>query len=282
MEWVICAALCSVAVSIYIKQLKQRGYEVLNLIAWNYLAAVILCVLWFKPDFAQVHVTDIPWLNIAALGVLLPSVFVCLAYALGSAGMMRTEISQRLSVILSLVAAFLLFQEIWVWTKGVAFVLGIAAMLCLVAGRHTNVGGQSRAHLWLLLVWGGYAVIDILLKFTSQLGLKLPITLTLIFSAAFILSQIYLFVRRQQRFSGSYIAAGLGLGVLNFMNIAFYLKGHIALKTSPALVFAGMNILVVLFGVLAGRILYKEPFNRRMIIGFVFAVASLLLLAWHL
>ena len=46
--------------------------------------------------------------------------------------------------------------------------------------------------------------------------------------------------------SGPNIFMGLCLGVLNFANIALYVKAHMIFKETPAIVFAGMNILVVL------------------------------------
>ena len=54
------------------------------------------------------------------------------------------------------------------------------------------------------------------------------------------------------------ILAGSGLGLLNFCNIALYIKAHMLLKDSPAIVFAGMNILVVLLGVMSGLLYFKE------------------------
>jgi hypothetical protein len=42
---------------------------------------------------------------------ILPSIFLCLAKSLQFAGILKTEIAQRLSVILSLLAAYLYFQN---------------------------------------------------------------------------------------------------------------------------------------------------------------------------
>ena len=51
---------------------------------------------------------------------------------------------------------------------------------------------------------------------------------------------------------------GLLLGVLNFFNIWFYIRAHQQLADNPAIVFASMNILVVMFGVLAGLVIFRE------------------------
>lgn len=278
MQWVIYAALCSVSVSIYLKWLKHRGVDVLNLIAWNYIAAFMLTLAWFKPSL-NIALNQVPWWHITALGVLLPSVFMCLAHALTTAGMMRTEMAQRLSVIVSLAAAFLIFQEAWQWAKGGALILGLSAMILLVFSRH-KMGGQ--ASKWLLFVWLGYAIIDILLKQTSQMGMKTALVLCLIFALAALFSHVYLWLKKRHHFTATYVFAGLGLGVLNFLNIAFYIQAHKSLSHSPALVFAGMNILVVVFGVLAGVVFFKEHLNARLLAGMILACSSLGLLAYQL
>ncbi|MBP3011055.1 EamA family transporter, partial [Acinetobacter baumannii] len=80
----------------------------------------------------------------------LPSIFLCLAKSLEYAGIVKTEIAQRLSVVLSLLAAYFFFQEQFNSLK----LLGIG-----------------------LGVWFGYAAVDILLKYTSSLGLQFTLTL---------------------------------------------------------------------------------------------------------
>ena len=96
------------------------------------------------------------------------------------------------------------------------------------------------------------------MKYTSSLGLQFTLTLNLIFITAFILSISYLLLQKTQKWQFKSTIAGLILGILNFSNIALYVKAHILLKDSPAIVFMSMNILVVLFGILSGVILYKR------------------------
>ncbi len=76
------------------------------------------------------------------------------------------------------------------------------------------------------------------------------------------------------------ISAGLILGALNFANIALYVKAHMLLKDSPAVVFAGMNILVVLFGVISGVLFFKEKLKSTTTIGLGLALLSVLCLAY--
>src|SRR5690606_41794804 len=68
----------------------------------------------------------------------------------------------------------------------------------------------------------GYALIDVLLKYTTSLGLQFAVALNLMFVCALIISMVYLLLKYKSLGSMQNIGAGLLLGVLNFANIAFY------------------------------------------------------------
>jgi drug/metabolite transporter (DMT)-like permease len=282
MGLIFFAALCSVVVSILLRIAREKGYSPLEMITWNYMAASILCFLWFKPDIAHISVLHTPWWLIVVLGILLPSVFLFLAKSLQSAGVLKTEIAQRLSVILSLSAAYFIFNESFNEYKWLGVVLGlIAVFFILISHRNTDTSFKQGMG-YLALVWLGYALIDVLLKYTTGLGLQFAVALNLVFMAAFILSLGYIKLKYKSFGQSKNIIAGLFLGLLNFANIALYVKAHMILKDSPAVVFAGMNILVVVFGVLSGVIFFKEKLQLSSILGLVLGLASVACLAYSM
>lgn len=278
---ILAAALSSVLVSILLKNLKKKGYQPLQMIAWNYASASLLCFLWFQPDIQHVSIVHIPWWLILALGVILPSIFLCLAKSLEYAGIVKTELAQRLSVVLSLLAAYFFFHEQFNALKLWGIGLGILAVLLVLFGQMNSFSNHQskKAILALLSVWCGYAAVDILLKYTSSLGLQFTLTLNLIFITAFILSISYLLLQKTQKWQFKTTIAGLILGILNFSNIALYVKAHILLKDSPAIVFASMNILVVLLGIASGVVLYKEKLKWPTILGVLLGISGVMCLA---
>lgn len=283
MELILAAACCSVIVSILLKLAKAQGFDALHMIVWNYASASVLCFLWFKPDLQHVSIINTPWWLIIALGVLLPSVFLCLARSLQYAGIVKTEIAQRLSVVLSLLAAFFIFQEQFNTLKIIGIVLGVFAVLSLLFSHQHDKTGQSstkQAMLYLALVWFGYALIDVLLKYTTGLGLQFAVALNLIFICAFILSLAYIAMTTKTVGNRKNILAGMGLGLLNFANIALYVKAHMLLKDTPAIVFAGMNILVVVLGAFSGLIIFKEKLTPTTALGLTLGLASVICLGY--
>ncbi|NUF44591.1 DMT family transporter [Acinetobacter pittii] len=279
---ILAAAFSSVLVSILLKNLKRKGYQPLQMIAWNYASASLLCFWWFKPDIQHISIQHTPWWLIVALGIILPSIFLCLAKSLEYAGIVKTEIAQRLSVVLSLLAAYFFFQEQFNSLKLLGISLGIFAVLLIVFGQfNASSGHQSKKAIFALMsVWFGYAAVDILLKYTSSLGLQFTLALNLIFIMAFVLSIIYLLLQKKPAWHFKNTLAGLMLGVLNFSNIALYVKAHILLKDSPAIVFASMNILVVLLGMACGVVLYKEKLKLPTMLGTILGISGLVCLAF--
>ncbi|MEB6666988.1 MULTISPECIES: EamA family transporter [Acinetobacter] len=281
MEMIVAAACCSVLVSIVLKYLKAKGFDVFQMIAWNYLSASILCFYWFKTDITHISFNHTPWWLILILAILLPSIFLCLAKSLQFAGILKTEIAQRLAVILSLLAAYFIFGEQFSQIKLLGVGLGIIAILAIIIGQATEKASKGlnlKSALFLFSVWAGYAAIDVLLKYSSSLGLQSAVTLNLAFIGAFILSIAYIAVT-QPNWQPKNIFTGLVLGVLNFANIALYVKAHMMFKETPAIVFAGMNILVVVLGVLSGVIFFKERLQAYTWIGLVSGIVAVLCLA---
>lgn len=279
MELIFSAALCSVLVSILLKFAKNKGFDALQMIAWNYAIASILSYLWFKPDLAHISVSETPWWLIILLGIALPSVFLCLSKSLQTAGIVKTEIAQRLAVILSLSAAYFLFQEQFSTLKIIGIVLGLGAVGCILYSHQQQSEKSTKQGMYALLsVWLGYALIDILLKYTSSLGVQFAVSLNLMFFMALILSILYLLIKKTKWHTKS-LCAGLLLGLLNFANIALYVKAHILLKDSPAVVFAGMNFIVILLGVIAGLFIFKEEMKTSTVLGLVLGLGGVICLA---
>ncbi|WP_180116638.1 EamA family transporter [Acinetobacter sp. YH12096] len=280
MELIFAAAICSVLVSVILKLCRDRGFNPAQMITWNYASASILCFLWFKPDLAHISINKTPWVLIAALGVLLPTIFYCLARSLQTAGILKTELAQRLSVVLSLSAAYFIFSEYFNAIKLIGIALGVLAVLLILFSQRKGSIDGKQGILFLLSVWAGYSLIDVLLKFASGLGMQFAVTLNLVFICSFLLSSIYNIVQHGSLGQTKNILAGLGLGLLNFANIALYVKAHMLLKDTPAIVFAGMNILVVVLGVVAGLIIFKEKLRVATVFGLIAGIMSVVCLAY--
>ncbi len=109
MLYLIASILCSVAVSVLLKLARSRKIDIEQAVAVNYIVAVALCMLVLKPDLDAWKSYLPTWWLFAALGVLLPAVFVIMGRAVERAGIVKSDAAQRLSLFLPVLASFALF-----------------------------------------------------------------------------------------------------------------------------------------------------------------------------
>ncbi len=273
MMYLTIAVLCSVVVSVLLKILRQKKMDIRQTIVAGYPVAFLLTWFLLKPDVGAIHALDNAWGIIIALGILLPAIFIILGRAIESVGMVATDASQRLSLIIPIVAAFLLFGEVLTGTRILGLALGFLALGALVyRPEHQTMTTQAKqTPLWLFGVWAGYGIIDILFKQVAKQGAAFPLTLFVSFGVAGTLLFIYLLIS-QVRWQKDALIAGLLLGALNMGNIYAYVRAHQMLHDSPSIVFTGMNVGVIAVATLIGVGVFKERLNRINILGLLLAV----------
>ena len=303
MIYLTLAVLCSVAVSVLLKVLRQKNIDIRQTIVAGYPVAFLLTLFLLKPDVSAIDTLGGAWGIIIALGILLPLVFVILGRAIEAVGMVATDAAQRLSLIIPIIAAFLLFGEVLTGMRIFGLALGFLALGALVYrpqyGHHATTMTPSfatnpnidmtgtvdpatkskllKTPLWLFGVWAGYGIIDILFKQVAKQGAAFPLTLFVSFGLAALLLFIYLLITRV-RWQGKALAAGLLLGALNMGNIYAYVRAHQVLSESPSIVFTGMNVGVITVATLIGVGVFKEQLNRVNMLGIILAICCVAVL----
>ncbi|OOF59198.1 hypothetical protein [Rodentibacter myodis] len=276
----ILAVICSVAVSVLLKIAGKKKIIIAQAIAFNYVVATTLSYFVLTPNFNGLKFTDYFTQSestpiFLALGLLLPSVFIIMSKAVESAGIVRSDAAQRLSLFLPILAAFFLFNETLSQSKFIGIVLAFIGLFCLLTKPNQ---GQSAVNfkgiLGLIGVWFGYGIIDILFKQVAKSGGAFPATLFISFSLAGCIMFIYLVLKRTQWTVPS-VFGGIILGVLNFFNILFYIKAHQSFSGNPTLVFAGMNIGVICLGTLTGALVFKEKISKINWLGIAFSLSAI-------
>ena len=279
MIYLTIAVLCSVAVSVLLKVLRQKNIDIRQTIVAGYPVAFLLTWFLLKPDVSGLSTLGSAWGIIIALGILLPAVFIILGRAIESVGIVATDAAQRLSLIIPIVAAFLLFGEVMTSTRIFGLLLGFLALGALIYRPQQGQISRQAKHtpLWLFSVWAGYGIIDILFKQVAKQGTAFPLTLFVSFGLAGLLLFIYLLITRV-RWQGNALAAGLLLGALNMGNIYAYVRAHQLLSESPSIVFTGMNVGVIAVATLIGVGVFKESLNRINVLGLLLAICCVAVL----
>jgi len=279
----LCLAIvCSVLVSVWLKLARRYALDVPQMVTWNYLAAGALVALVLHPSLEPLRQPHAPRYTLLALAVLLPAIFLALGTSVRHAGIVRSEVAQRLSLLVSLLAAFVWFGQVPTSRMLAGLALGLLALAAMVwRGRAASADG-ARSWLWPLVVFAGFGAIDIALKQVAAAGIPIGASLQAMFALALpVALALALLARRRSgtRFTARSLAGGLLLGLLNFANILFYLRAHQALPHDPALVFAAMNLGVVALGALVGVLAFGERLSRVNAAGLALALVAIAVLA---
>jgi len=199
----------------------------------------------------------------------------------------RTDVAQRLSLFIPVIASFLLFGEKADLINLTGVVIGFAAVICCVPWQKQVAGRNITTDSWvyLLIVFIGMGIIDVLFKQVALFTLvsystSLFIVFILAFSASLI-GLIYQVATKKMRFSWPHILIGWVLGMANFGNILFFIKAHKALSQHPSTVFSSVNTGVIFLGTITGIFVFKEKLSGVNKLGIVLALVAIVIISYH-
>ena len=279
MIFILISVCFSVFVSVLLKLAKRYDIDNRQAIAWNYSIAGLLTWLIYRPEMPLMSEPIFPIYFI--LGFLLPSLFVILALSIRYTGIVKTDIAQRLSLFIPVIASFVLFAE----EQSTRKIIGIAiAFLAIIFSITWKKETNAKKSFWIypVLVFIGMGIIDTLFKQIAKIT-TIPFTssLLVVFIIAFVLSfsyLLYLYLFKKMKFTLINMVCGWILGIANFGNILFYMKAHQDLAKQPSLVFSTMNIGVILLGSAVGVFIFREKLNRLNYFGILLALIAILFL----
>lgn len=279
MIYILLSISCSVTVAVLLKLAKRYNIHVLQAVMWNYLAAIILSYIFFRPELAQL--VAVPTTLAIAIGVLLPVLFLILGASVRNIGIVKSDIAQRLSLFIPILASLYLFGENFGGLKVAGLLVGFVAIV-LTLSRKSTVKTETNSYVYPILVFIGFGLIDVMFK-KLALGKSIPYTSTLmvIFCISFIIAAVilgYVVLVRKKKVELINFFCGIVLGCFNFGNILFYMKAHRAMADNPSTVFAAMNMGVIILGSIIGIVLFKEKVSKLNYVGIALALAAILLI----
>lgn len=278
MLFLLLSVICSVTVGVIFKLSRRYEANPKQIVAFNYATALLLCYLFFEPNFADEKFVY-PWQLYIPLGILLPTIFLVLAKSIQQVGIVKTDAAQRLSLFIPVIAAWLLFGESFSVFKVSALIIAFPALLCIL-----NKPTQDHNSQWMYpaIVLLGFGVIDILFKqvalhttlpYTTSLFVVFAISLTIMVGVI-----VYQIGIQKQKLVFKNVLFGIAVGLFNFGNILFYLKAHQEFAQNPSTVFAGMNMGVIVLGSLVGVLAFKEKLSKLNYVGLLAAITAIVLI----
>lgn len=279
MKEIIISIFFNIVVSILLKLYNKKSKGVSLVITYNYLFSAIFCYILFKPDLPSLNYSSAPWLIYFLMSILMPVVFLLIAESIKYTGIARTDIAQRMSLLLTVSTSFLFFNESINSLKILGLLIGFISILFIFYAKKGDQTFPYTKLYLLILIFFGLGIINILYKLIAvNQNFSFTTSTFFIFIGSFIVGCIITFVQKI-RFTFKEILWGIALGIFNFGNVYFYLKAHQTFKDNPSLVFASMNLGVIVLGSLVGILVFKEKMNKLNYLGLVLALAAITIIS---
>ena len=279
MIWLIASILFSSLIFAIFKIFNK--YEVNNLeaIIVNYLVASILGFFLFgnTPSISQLNSS----FGITALiiGFLFITLFNVMAKVTQQNGVSVASVSNKMSVIIPVIVAILLYQDSYSYFKILGIILALLGIYLVTVKEKTTIKVS-----WVLplILFAGSGLLDATLNFaeakvvdSNQLGLFTPTA----FAIAAIFGIVYLIYKKQIPSKKS-LLFGLVLGIPNYFSIYILLKALEGSGLESSIVFPINNMGVVLVSTLISLIWFGEKLSIKNYIGVAISILAISLIAF--
>ena len=279
MIWLIASILFSSLIFAIFKIFNK--YEVNNLeaIIVNYLVASILGFFLFgnTPSISQLNSS----FGITALiiGFLFITLFNVMAKVTQQNGVSVASVSNKMSVIIPVIVAILLYQDSYSYFKILGIILALLGIYLVTVKEKTTIKVS-----WVLplILFAGSGLLDATLNFaeakvvdSNQLGLFTPTA----FAIAAIFGIVYLLYKKQIPSKKS-LLFGLVLGIPNYFSIYILLKALEGSGLESSIVFPINNMGVVLVSTLISLIWFGEKLSIKNYIGVAISILAISIIAF--
>lgn len=274
--------LISTLIIVTFRLMQKFKVDELETIVWNYFFATLLGVLVWRESLTLETFTEKPWFGLALLiGVFFIITFFLLSRSTVKVGLAITAVSSRMSVVIPVIAGFLLFQDKLSFLKIVGIVLALFSFYLIFKPKSKMNFNLKKATLPFLLFLG-IGTIDTLMKYIEHhylvndesLFLTVAFFVALCIGILLVLQQM---IFKKKKLSLKGLLAGLILGSLNFGTTYFFIRSMKHFDTT--VLFPVVNVSIVALTSLLGVVFFHEKLSKINWAGILMAILAILLIS---
>ena len=270
---------------IVFKMFKKYKVDNLQGLIVNYLTAAICSYFFLKQDFSVDYILQSDWIYHAIIiGTLFIIVFNFYAFGTQKVGISVTTVANKMSLIIPVCAALILYPEKESFTilKGIAFFLALVGIYL-----STTKGGKLRfdkKYIWIIiLVFIGQGISDAVFNDFAQSfkgalkneGYLFFMTLFFFATSSGILIISGKYIKSKNPLQLKSLFWGVLFGVPNFFSLVFFLKALNDQNLASSIVFPLVSIGVIVSSSLIGLLLFKEKLSRNNWIGILLSICAI-------
>jgi drug/metabolite transporter (DMT)-like permease len=281
--------LLSIALSVitvsFFKLFERFGVNTFPAIVANYFSCVAMGNLLNPEAVLFTSFWNEPWIVLSAiLGLLFISIFYAIGKTSQQMGISVSMVAAKLSVVIPVAAAILLYSESITWYKILGFVLSLIAVVCISIKDTTSA---SNGRMWLLpiIVFAGSGLIDTLLNHVNMLYIP-PANegniISMVFFFAAVLGTTVLILKKilgtGMPISSKDVLWGLALGIPNYGSMYFLLVtlNHF---NEAAYIFPVNNIGIASISTIVSYVAFSDRISKLNLLGLLLAVVAIIVLS---
>lgn len=273
---IIAPVISVVIFKIFIK-FKIRN---LQAIVVNYLGASVIGLLLMRKNISVDLIMAKPWLHLSfIIGGLFLLNFYLIALASQKISMSIATLANKISLVIPILAAFMVFEETPTPLKFTGVFLAFVSIYLITFNKGKINIEKQYLHLPILIFFVT-GVIDTLLNYTQLKYFSNPyemgVFVTVTFFFSFLFGLVFL-VPKIKVVTYRGILGGLVLAIPNSLGIYFLLKSLYG-PIDTSVVFSTLNIGSLLLGVLIGYFFFKEKLKLINWVGICLALFTILIL----
>jgi len=257
--------------------------SILQAITMNYLVASFFGFLSEPEAFRFLEIPSKPWFSMAILvGITLILGFNLFALSAAKAGVVITAIASRMSVLIPVLAGFILFGEPMGIFKITGIILALFAFY-LTFLKKDKVRINIKVILLPFLMFIVMGTNDTLMKTaeTFSIGRDFVLFLSTSFLISLLLGIIVLIAKlKNEKFELKNLIVGIGLGLLNWYSTFYFLKGLDLFDVS--IVVPVINVGIVALSSIAGYFFFREKLSTINWAGIFIAMLAIFLMAFSI
>lgn len=284
--WCIAATVC---IGVCFKLFARYGINTFNAIVINYTVCLGMGTLLDPADGVpfSTSVTQAPWFRYdVVLGLIFIIGFNLTALGIRTSGITLTTLVQRMSLILTVSFAVVMFHEHFGWLELIGLLLAISAILTINQKKEQGLPtAKTRFPYILLTILLFSAMVEIMLLYVEKSGVvgtdQMAFT-THGFGSAGILGWVILIamlILRKTKLTGRDVLAGLILGIPNYFSI-YLLLVMLNKGWNGSIMYPLVNVTVLLISTFVAVLFFREKLSRMNWLGIGLAAASILLISY--
>lgn len=279
MIYLLFSIIASSTIYLLFKSIARTKVSAWNVIIINYLSA---CILGFSIGGWSPEIVEAKWFPYSLiLGIIFVLIFNLMALSTRWLGAGPTVVANKMSVIIPVYFAYLLYGD----DISIQKIVGLILVLLSVFLTSGTMGNFSKLPRWTFvlpwIIFFGSGGIDAVLKYLEQNYLSEEAMLQftpLLFLSAFIFGMmVMLFSNKKMKelAEPKTIKYGVILGMVNFGSIYFLLQALQNSGLQSSVIFPVNNTGIMLLSTLGSFLLFKEKMTPLRWSGFVLAIIAI-------